>query len=83
MGCGGSGKIGWLKKDSKDTSFTTWDDMPILKDCSGCEDCYECEYWILRRGEYPIKPTHGYKCGRCGTCCDEGDEILMRRKEEE
>jgi hypothetical protein len=45
----------------------------------GCE----CEYWVLRdKSWYPLKPTHGYKCGRCDTCCDEGDEILMRRKEE-
>ncbi len=43
----------------------------------------ECAYWVLRReSRYRILPTHGYKCGRCDTCCDEGDEQLMRRKED-
>ena len=86
MGCGGTGKF----VDSNRLCLvsncqTCKGEIGYTTICPGCEDCYdECEYWALRRESvYPLKPTHGYKCGRCDTCCSESDEILMRRKEEE
>jgi hypothetical protein len=44
------------------------------------EDYTECSYWQLRR-ESPS--VIGYKCGRCDTCCDEGDRLLQARKDGE
>ncbi len=45
------------------------------------DDYTECNYWVRRAQALDSSMIKSPKCGRCDTCCDEGDAILLARKE--
>ncbi len=72
MKCDGSGRVPNIYRD---IDLSLKEDWVNLIPCPGCDQCYtECSYW-----QNPI----GFKCGRCDTCTDWGDQEYHRRKEEE
>ncbi len=62
----------------------TWceGELVIKQETSDADPDYtECDYWIRRAQAFDPSMIKGHKCGRCDTCCDEGDAILLARKE--